>query len=59
MFKINNSSYLGVRVEAGGRRMSSESDDDDGDDDEEEEIMIVAVYYELGRLLSHTIWSNL
>lgn len=58
MFKINNSSYLGVRVEAGGRRMSSESDDDDGDD-EEEEIMIVAVYYELGRLLSHTIGSNL
>lgn len=45
IFKINNS-YLGVW----GGRMSFESDDDDDD-----EIMIVAVYYELGKHLSHTV----
>lgn len=33
-----------------GGRMSFESNDDDDD-----EIMIVAVYYELGKHLSHTI----
>lgn len=48
IFKINNS-YLGVCVCVGGR-MSFESNDDDDD-----EIMIVAVYYELGKHLSHTI----
>lgn len=48
IFKINNS-YLGVW----GGRMSFESDDDDDDDDDE--IMIVAVYYELGKHLSHTV----